>query len=212
MLPLPPGEFRAYLFDCDGTVADNMPLHHVAWRQALAEWDCDISEDLFYAWGGRTLVDIVADLGDRHGVVLPAQDVIRRQEALYRELLPTLAAVPEVRWHIEQAHGSVPFAVVSGGNREAVTASLATLGLLDRFDLLVCAGDYVRAKPDPECFLLAARLLGVPPESCLVFEDTDLGIAAATAAGMASVRVPPPWQRAVPAPRQGPTGAEPAVS
>ena len=50
MLPLPPGEFRAYLFDCDGTVADSMPLHYRAWSQAVGEWGCDFPEDLFYAW------------------------------------------------------------------------------------------------------------------------------------------------------------------
>ena len=88
----------------------------------------------------------------------------------------------------------MPFAVVSGSTRESVTASLTALGLLDRFDTLVCAEDYARPKPDPECYLRAARRLGVAGH-CLVFEDTDLGVAAATAAGMASVRVPPPWQR-----------------
>ncbi|MFE9691728.1 HAD family hydrolase [Micromonospora sp. NPDC005806] len=92
--------------------------------------------------------------------------------------------------HIEDAHGRVPFAVVSGSTRESVTASLTALGLLDRFETLVCAGDYTRAKPDPEGFLLAARRLGVAPTDCLVFEDTALGVQAATAAGMAAVRVP----------------------
>ena len=74
-------------------------------------------------------------------------------------------------------------------------ASLLALKLLDRFDTLVCAGDYKKSKPDPEAFLLAAARLKVPPETCLVFEDTELGIQAATAAGMGSVRVPPPWER-----------------
>jgi HAD superfamily hydrolase (TIGR01509 family) len=76
-----------------------------------------------------------------------------------------------------------------------VTASLKTLNILDRFDTLVCAGDYQRSKPDPEAFLIAAARLGIAAESCLVFEDTDMGIQAATAAGMASVKVPPPWER-----------------
>jgi HAD superfamily hydrolase (TIGR01509 family) len=67
--------------------------------------------------------------------------------------------------------------------------------LLDKFDTLVCAGDYEKGKPDPEAFLLAASKLGVAPAACLVFEDTDLGIQAATAAGMASVKIPPPWDR-----------------
>jgi HAD superfamily hydrolase (TIGR01509 family) len=98
--------------------------------------------------------------------------------------------------HIEHSHGKIPFAVVSGDNRATVTASLNALALLDRFETLVCAGDYQRGKPDPEPFLVAAARLGVGPRDCLVFEDTDLGIRAATAAGMASVKVPPPWERA----------------
>jgi HAD superfamily hydrolase (TIGR01509 family) len=60
----------------------------------------------------------------------------------------------------------------------------------------VCAGDYEKGKPDPEAFLLAAAKLGVAPETCLVFEDTEMGIQAAKAAGMASVKIPPPWERA----------------
>jgi HAD superfamily hydrolase (TIGR01509 family) len=72
---------------------------------------------------------------------------------------------------------------------------LRTIGLLDRFDVLVCAGDYVKSKPDPEPFLIAAERLRVLPETCLGFEDTQMGIDAATAAGMASVRVPAPWER-----------------
>ncbi|MFI2663785.1 HAD family hydrolase [Micromonospora carbonacea] len=192
ILPLPDGEFRAYLFDCDGTIVDSMPQHHTAWGRALGEWGCDLPEDLFYAWAGRPVADIVADLNARHGLTMPVEAVAARREALYQELLPTAAGVPGVLRHIDDAHGRVPFAVVSGSTRESVTASLGALGILDRFDTLVCAGDYARPKPDPEAFLLAARLLGVPPAACLVFEDADLGIQAATAAGMASVRVPQP--------------------
>ncbi|MFC5926857.1 HAD family hydrolase [Micromonospora vulcania] len=194
-LPLPPGEFAAYLFDCDGTIVDSMPLHYVAWQRALDEWDCAFPEELFYAWGGRPTADIIVALNEQHGLAMPVATVVERRESYYQELLPQLAAVPEVLAHIHDAHQRVPFAVVSGSTRASVTASLDTLGLLDRFDVLVCADDYTRAKPDPEAFLLAAEQLGVPPGSCLVFEDTDLGIQAATAAGMASVRVPQPRER-----------------
>ncbi|MGC4851772.1 HAD family hydrolase [Micromonospora sp. DT15] len=189
-LPLPPGPFAAYLFDCDGTIVDSMPLHYLAWQRALEEWGCEFPEDLFYAWGGRPTADIIVALNEQQGLSMPVEAVVERRESYYQELLPQLAAVPEVLAHIHDAHRRVPFAVVSGSTRASVTASLDALGLLDRFDVLVCADDYTRAKPDPEAFLLAAEQLGVPPESCLVFEDTDLGIQAATAAGMASVRVP----------------------
>jgi beta-phosphoglucomutase family hydrolase len=195
-LKLPAGSFRAYLFDCDGTVADSMPLHYLAWKKALGELNCEFEEELFYEWGGMPVAEIISTLNARHGLSMPVEAVSRRKEDLYFELLPQLKAVPEVLEHIEAEHGRTPFVVVSGSTRESVTASLISLNLLDRFDALVCAGDYRKSKPDPEAFLLAAARLGVAPESCLVFEDTEMGIQAARAAGMASVKVPPPWERA----------------
>ena len=196
-LKLPPGSFSAYLFDCDGTIADSMPLHYIAWKKALGEWNCEFAEELFYAWGGRPTPEIISTLNETRGLRMPVDDVARRKETLYFELLPELKVVPEVLEHIEAQHGKIPFAVVSGSARDSVMASLEMLKLLDRFDTLVCAGEYKKSKPDPEAFLLAASRLEVAPKECLVFEDTKMGIQAATAAGMASVRVPPPWDRRV---------------
>ena len=194
-LQLPQGSFKAYLFDCDGTIADSMPLHYIAWKKALAEWNCEFDEELFYSWGGMPIAEIVSTLNQKYGLSMPVEVLAHRRESLYLELLPELKAVPEVLEHIEAQHGRIPFAVVSGSTRDSVMASLASLHLLDRFDTLVCAGDYKKGKPDPEGFLLAAAKLGVAPKDCLVFEDTDMGIQAATAARMASVKIPPPWER-----------------
>jgi HAD superfamily hydrolase (TIGR01509 family) len=180
----------------DGTIADSMPLHYIAWKQALAEYGCPLfPEDLFYSWGGMPVREIVATLNQRHSLSMPIEEVAHRKEGLYYELLPQLTAVPEVLEQIEEAHQRIPFAVVSGSTRESVTKSLDVLGLRDKFDVLVCAGDYKNAKPDPEPFLMAAHKLNVPPASCLVFEDTAMGIQAATAAGMQSVRILQPWER-----------------
>lgn len=194
-LPLPPGDFKAYLFDCDGTVADSMPLHYLAWSEALREWNCKFSEERFYELGGVPIVEIIERLGREQGVEMPIAKVAKTKEELYFEHLPKLQCVPEVLEHIEQQQGRIPFAIVSGSTRDSVEASLRVIGLLDRFDVLVCAGDYARSKPDPEPFLIAAQRLGVRPQACLVFEDTQMGIDSATSAGMASVRVPPPWER-----------------
>jgi HAD superfamily hydrolase (TIGR01509 family) len=194
-LALPSGRFKAYLFDCDGTIVDSMPLHYIAWSKALGEWNCPFPEERFYAWGGMPIVEIIERLSTEHGIKMPVRHVAARKEELYYEHLPELKAVPEVLEHIEQQHGRIPFAVVSGSERASVQASLRAIGLLQKFQTLVCAGDYVRGKPDPEAFLMAAQRLGVSPELCLVFEDTQMGVDAAKAAGMAWVRVPPPWQR-----------------
>jgi beta-phosphoglucomutase family hydrolase len=197
-LKLPAGSFSAYLFDCDGTIVDSMPLHYAAWKKALGEWNCEFAEELFYAWGGRPTSEIISTLNQQQRLSMPVESVAHRKEEFYFEMLPELKAVPEVLEHIEAQHGRIPFAVVSGSARDSVTASLKTLKLLDRFDTLVCAGEYKKSKPDPEAFLLAATKLGIAPKNCLVFEDTEMGIQAATAAGMASVKVPPPWERRAP--------------
>jgi beta-phosphoglucomutase family hydrolase len=194
-LKLPDGSFKAYLFDCDGTIVDSMPLHYVAWKTVLAEWGCSFDEELFYSWGGMPVAEIIAALNVREGLAMPVEEITRRKEGMYYKILPELKAVPEVLEHIQMSHGKIPFAVVSGSTRDSVTRSLRALGILDRFETLVCAGDYTKSKPDPEPFLIAAERLGVAPEDCLVFEDTEMGIQAATAAGMASVKVLQPWER-----------------
>jgi HAD superfamily hydrolase (TIGR01509 family) len=198
-LTLPVGPFKAYLFDCDGTIADSMPLHYVAWKAALDECGCVFPQDVFYAWGGMPAAEIVATLSTQQGLALDADAVAHRKELLYYEMLPRLQAVPEVLEQIMRNHAlggaRLPMAVVSGSTRESVTRSLEVLGILDRFETLVCAGDYMRSKPDPEPFLVAARRLGVAAKDCLVFEDTEMGIQSATAAGMAWVKVLQPWER-----------------
>ena len=204
-LNIPKGAFRAYLFDCDGTIADSMPLHYIAWSTALGEWGCPFDETLFYEWGGKPVHEIISTLNRMQGLNMPVAEVAERKESLYYEQLPNLKPVPEVLEQIEAQYGVIPLAVVSGSSRESVVNSLTALGLLERFDTIVGAEDYARSTPAPDGFLTAAERLGVSPADCLVFEDTALGIQAATAAGMASVRVPSALER-----RAGTAAAVPA--
>jgi len=194
-LEVPAGDFRAYLFDCDGTIVDSMPLHYIAWKKALGEWNCSFEEELFYSWGGRPVREIISALNEMQALEMPVDSVAKRKESLYFELEDQLKAIPEVIEHIEAMHGHIPLAVVSGSRRKSVLHSLSALGLVAKFDVLVCAEDYERGNPAPDCFLAAAGQLGVEPKDCLVFEDTDMGIEAARAAGMSWVRVPDPLER-----------------
>jgi len=199
-LSLPAGDFKAFLFDCDGTIADSMPMHFIAWDRALREYGCtSFTEEIFYAWGGWPVDAAVAELWRRDGRPMLSDEELAvfadRKENLYYDLIDQLKAVPEVLEQIHLSHGKVPFAVVSGSTRESVTRSLNALGILHLFDTMVCAGDYTRGKPDPEPFLVAAERLGVAPADCLVFEDAEAGIRSAIDAGMAWVRIAPPWER-----------------
>jgi HAD superfamily hydrolase (TIGR01509 family) len=191
-LVIPDHPFRAYLFDCDGTIAHSMPLHFLAWNKALARHNCPFPEDLFYAWGGRPVPEIIAQLNRDHDLSMNVEQVSDEKENLYLELLPQLTAIPEVLEEIYRMHGKIPFAVVSGSPRDSVLRTLETLKIADLFEVLVCAGEYPRGKPAPDPFLIAAEKLGIPPADCLVFEDAELGIEAATAAGMPSVKILPP--------------------
>ena len=131
---------------------------------------------------------------------MTTEEVAHRKELLYYDLLPELQAVPEVLEQIElnwSRNGSrIPLAVVSGGNSRVSDEVARNTGPAGPASTHWSApSDYTGSKPDPEPFLVAAARLNVAPRDCLVFEDTDMGIQAATAAGMASVKILQPWER-----------------
>lgn len=194
-LNIPDRAFGGYIFDCDGTIADNMPLHYRAWSMAMADFGGEYPEELFYAWGGRPTTVIVGLLNEKYGLALDVDETVRRKEKYYLGLIPEVVPVPEVFGIVKSIHGTVPLSVASGGHRELVEATLDVLGIRDLFQAIVCAEDYKRGKPHPEPFLLAAKLMSVPPEDCVVFEDSPIGIEAAKAANMAWVHVPGPLER-----------------
>ena len=192
ILSIPPGDFAAYIFDCDGTLADTMPTHYRAWQTALGENAREFPEAMFYELGGVPTARIVEILNERHGYAMPVDETVAHKEALFLAMSHEIAAIEPVIALARNYHGAKPLAVASGGHRRIVMSTLRALGIADLFQAIVCSEDYQRGKPSPDPFLEAALRLGVPPERCLVFEDTATGIAAATAAGMQSVLVPPP--------------------
>jgi HAD superfamily hydrolase (TIGR01509 family) len=191
-ISMPPGEFSAYIFDCDGTLADTMPTHYRAWCDALGASAAKFPEALFYELGGTPTSYIVELLNERYELGLPVAETVSRKEALFLDYSHEIAAIEPVVAIAKQMAGVKPLAVASGGHRRIVLNTLRGLGIAELFQAVVCAEDYINGKPSPDPFLEAARQLGVPPNECLVFEDTSIGIAAAEAAGMKWVRVPPP--------------------
>lgn len=186
---IPEGSFEAYIFDCDGTLADTMPVHFRAWTKIMREEGGEFPEDLFYSWGGRPPSEIVAELNVLCGLSMPVAETVARKEATYLELLTSVEPVHAVLGIARENFGRLPMAVASGGHRDVVMATLKLIDADGLFGAIVCAEDYLRGKPAPDPFLEAANRLGVPPEACLVFEDSPTGIVAAEAAGMAHVFV-----------------------
>lgn len=189
-LELPEGSFAGYIFDCDGTIADTMPLHYLAWGRALGEAANHFTREMHYGWGGMPNHAIVARLNEECGLNLDPSEVMAAKERAYLEMVHEVKPVEPVLEIARSLHGSAPLAIASGGRWELVCSTLRALDILEMFDAVVTAEHYQKGKPDPEPFLLAARKLGVPPELCLVFEDSPTGLEAAHRAGMQAVFVP----------------------
>ncbi|MBX7207191.1 MAG: beta-phosphoglucomutase family hydrolase [Verrucomicrobiaceae bacterium] len=192
MLTLPDHPFRAYIFDCDGTLVDSMPLHYLAWVESLALHNApfDFDEDVFYAYAGVREQDVVRIFNERHGTWIDPDSVANRKSEIFHRTIPQVSRVEPVAALAREAHGKLPMAVASGSEEHTVRACLGATGLLHLFDTIVTPKDVRRGKPAPDMFLLAAERLGVNPSECLVFEDGKSGIEAAAAAGMQAVFVP----------------------
>ena len=190
-LDIPPGDFAGYIFDLDGTLVDTMPLHYRAWDAAMRDAGLPgaLDEELFYSLGGVPTLKVAELIAKHYGLTVDPHRVFHVKESMFKELQADarlIEPVVAVARRVAQTH---PVAIASGGPREVVRRSLELAGLAPLFKVVVSADDVVHGKPSPDMFLLAAKLMGVEPARCLVFEDAEPGMRAAEAAGMKWVRV-----------------------
>lgn len=187
----PPGT-AALIFDCDGTLADTMPVHYRAWQAVLRPFGIPFSTARFYQLGGVPTAKIVRILSDETGVPLTdtqVEGITVAKEEHFLDMLNDVTAVEPVREIAERYRGRLPMAVASGGYRDVIARTVAFVGMTEWFDAMVCAEDVTKHKPEPDVFLEAARRLNADPARCVVFEDTDIGLEAARRAGMLGVDV-----------------------
>jgi beta-phosphoglucomutase-like phosphatase (HAD superfamily) len=182
---------KALIFDCDGTLADTMPLHWRAWQAVTQKHGLVFPEDRFYSLGGVPSRDILKMLSEEQGRPLDHLAVSKEKEAIYLPLMPQVQEIAEVVNIAREHYGVIPMAVASGGIRSHINEVLTHLGIRHLFQAVVTSEDVTRQKPAPDIFLEAARLLGVPPQFCRAYEDTDLGLQAIRSAGMDPVDIRP---------------------
>jgi beta-phosphoglucomutase-like phosphatase (HAD superfamily) len=180
---------KGIIFDCDGTLADTMPLHWRAWQAITQRHNLNFPVDRFYALGGVPTRDILKMLSQEQGVPIDHLAVALEKENEYLPLIPQVEPVNVVIDVARDHYGKIPLAVASGGTKKIITQVLEHLGILQLFDAIVTSEDVSRQKPSPDIFLEAARRLGVTAVHCRAYEDTDLGLQAIRAAGMEAVDV-----------------------
>jgi len=191
----PTNSYGGYIFDCDGTLVDTMPLHHTAWSEALAlaNSGIDFTWDLFVSRAGMSLEQTAHELGAQFEVALDVTTVVGHQRRVYAGLATKVAPIAEVVAFAETLYRQgLPLAVASGSAKPDVLAVLKQVGIATWFRSVLGPGDVARGKPFPDIFLLAASNLEQKPEGCLVIEDGQMGIEAARRAGMDCVVVGPP--------------------
>ena len=186
-LPLP--QPQGIIFDCDGTLADTMPLHWRAWQTVTSKYRLHLPEDRFYSLGGVPSRDILKMLSVEQGIALDHLAVAREKEAEYLPLIAQVEPINTVVGVAREYYGRIPLAVASGGTRRIIEQVLEHLGIRSLFQAIVTSEDVVHQKPAPDIYLEAARRIGIAPARCRAYEDTDLGMQAIRAAGMEAIDV-----------------------
>ena len=182
-------ELKGIVFDCDGTLADTMPLHWRAWQLITQKHDLHFPIDRFYSLGGVPSRDILKMLAQEQGKTIDHIAVAHEKENAYLPLMSEVEPIHAVVDIAKANHGKIPMAVASGGTQPIILAVLEHLKLRHLFDAVVTSEMVKNQKPAPDIFLEAARRIGVDPKFCRGYEDTDLGMQAIRSAGMEAVDV-----------------------
>ncbi|WP_058044081.1 HAD family hydrolase [Streptomyces roseifaciens] len=190
---LAPRNAACLLFDWDGTLVDSQYTNYRAMAAALQQEGVDLAQDWFDARTGLSSAEMIRALLDERGLGLgrPLEEVVAARDALFLEEAHTVRPHAAVLAVVEAMKHRLPMAVASGGARHIIETTLKHQPFHDAFQALVTRDDVERGKPAPDIFLAAAEALGAHPSRCLVYEDSDEGIAAAHAAGMPVIDVRP---------------------
>ena len=184
-----PAHIKGLVFDCDGTLADTMPMHWRAWQVIAKKYKLHFPQDRFYALGGVPSRDILKMLAEEQGVTLDHIQAAHEKENAY---LPLMAEVEPIHAVVEIARENfekIPMAVASGGTLPIIEQVLTHLKIRHLFGAVVTSEMVKNQKPAPDIFVEAARRIGVDPKFCRGYEDTDLGMQAIRSAGMDAVDV-----------------------
>ncbi len=184
------GDYEAFLYDCDGTLADNMQAHKDSYVKTAGEFGVTLDPALIDELAGWPTVAVVAEMSRRYEVTIDeAAFTQRKGHIFFEEYMEHTQPIAFVVDHLKQHAGKVRIGVVSGGRRHTVERTLEVLGIRSLVETIVCAGETPRGKPFPDPFLKAALDLGVDPGKCMVFEDGHPGVQSALAAGMQAIRI-----------------------
>jgi beta-phosphoglucomutase len=180
--------FKAVIFDMDGVLVNSEPFYVEVEKTNFRQLGLDISEEEHQTYQGTATDRMWQLIKERHGIEHPVEELVEMTNSLvtpYFNSLEKMEPMPGVEQLIKKLKKrGIPLALASSSYPDVIEIILQKTGLKKYFDSVVSSQMAGASKPEPDIFLLAAKKLGVPPEDCLVIEDSTNGIAAAKSAGM----------------------------
>jgi len=180
---------KAFIFDMDGTMVNNMSWHCKAWSEFFRDQGIEVAEEEFMRLAGKTTKELISTFIGRPVTDEECRQFAAQKEFLYRTLYrPHLKPVPGLRQFLRDARAKgIKIAVATAADPKNIEFTLSLLKVKDLLDAVAGAAEVRHGKPEPDIFLLAASKLGVQPADCIVFEDAEMGLEAASRAGMRAV-------------------------
>ena len=182
---------KALIFDLDGTLSDSLPVHLATWNLVGEKYGFVFDPQILHEMTGRPTIEFAQRVVEQYKLNADPHELVRMKQQAFWSMANLLRPVDEVVSIVKENYGRLPMSVGTGAGRKSAMVQLETLDLLRYFDAVVSADDVKKHKPEPETFLECARLMGVEPQYCQVFEDGVLGIEAAQKAGMKVTDVRP---------------------
>ena len=144
---------KALIFDLDGTIADTMPVHFLAYQHILKEFGIDFTPEIFATLAGVPAIETIQKLNEQFGTSMNPEEVGLLKEREYERMMHKMKPVEPVVQLVKKYYGRMPMSVGTGGYRRLAWKTLEILELADYFDILVSSEDVKNAKPHPETFL-----------------------------------------------------------
>ena len=186
-----PAHIKGLIFDMDGTLINSLPAHYEAWSEACSLYGVAFSFDFFAALTGRPVLELSKDIITTFNMNISPIRLVEMKEQFIEKNLNKIELIRPVMQIIEACNGKLPMAVGTGASKKTATRLLSETGIINQFESIITSDDVEHYKPHPDTFLKAAQAINIAPEACLVFEDGQLGIEAALAAGMDVIDVKP---------------------
>lgn len=181
----------AYLVDLDGTLADTANVNYLAYATALQEVGVFFDREHFDREAlGRNWRQFLPAILSRYGSVAEPSAVATRKGELYKDFAGKINFNEALVLLLKNRLTNIKIALVtSASSKNVETVFSRRPEVKQLFDVIVTGDDVSRHKPDPEGYVIAARLLGVAAENCIVFEDSDIGIRAGRGFGAQVLRI-----------------------